>query len=316
MKYICAQPDELYYAWQVEVMLNNFLSVGIINKDIHVVVGINKNIGEWWYKLIQKYGEVGFYFYEDTRESKKYPPSIQPHILNKHWERFPWLYFENIFYHDCDIVFTKVPIFSYLLKDNCWYFSDTISYIGYDYIISKGTEVYKGMCKVMNIHEDIPKQNRFDSGGAQHIMKKVTSSFWKRVETKSEDMYEYLSSTDSDIQKWTAGMWALLWTGWYWGYKIKINHGLNFSMATDTWPKWNKNCIYHNAGVVQEHKGKLFIKEDFRSILPYGSSNIYDKQFCSHYYFNEIMKTGEKTCLNLKKSNYDDLLNEVKSIFL
>lgn len=316
MKFICAQPDEIYYAWQIEVMLDNFLSVGISEHDIHIIVGINKNIGEWWYKLIKKYNNIGFYFYEDTRESKKYPPSIQPHLLSKHWERFPILYKENIFYHDCDIVFTNIPKFDNLIKDNCWYLSDTTSYIGYDYVISKGNDIYKRMCEILNISETIPFKNKNHSGGAQHIIKNVTSSFWKRVEHKSEDLYEYLFSIDSDIQKWTAGMWAFLWTAWYWGYKTRISPLLNFSMATDTWPKWKKNLIYHNAGAIEEHRGVLFIKEDFRASLPFCMSNMYDKQFCSHLYFNKILETGKTSCLISNKSNYDDLLNDVKSIFI
>ena len=137
MIYISAQPDELYYAWQVEVMLDNFISVGISGNDIHIVVGINKHIGEYWYKLIEKYIDVKFFFYTDTRKDRSYVPSIRPHILCKHWIRFPELKTKSIFYHDCDILFTRKPEFEKFLKDRIWYVSDARSYLSSEYIFSQ-----------------------------------------------------------------------------------------------------------------------------------------------------------------------------------
>jgi len=39
MIYLSAQPDSLYFAWQVEVMLENFIEKGIDQNKIHIVVG-------------------------------------------------------------------------------------------------------------------------------------------------------------------------------------------------------------------------------------------------------------------------------------
>jgi len=316
IKYISASPDELYFAWQVEVMLDNFINMSVPARDIQIVIGINKHIGEWWFKLIEKYKEVGFYFYEDTRDYKKYPPSIRPHILYKHWERFPWLQLHPIFYHDCDIVFTRKLNFEKLLKDEIWYLSDTKSYIDSNYIDSKSNNILQQMCKIMNLRVCDILNRDYTAGGAQYIMKNVFSSFWKRVQYKSEKLYEYLSSIDSDIQKWTSDMWALLWSAWYYGFPTNIVSDLSFSMATDTRPKWNKNPIYHNAGAVEEHKGKLFIKNDHRIELPYIDHNPYDKQFCSSKYFDLVIETGKNSCLKKQPPDIDKMLNEVKSIFI
>lgn len=316
LKFISAQPDELYYAWQVEVMLDNFLSIGISGEDIHIVIGIQKNIGEWWYKMIEKYPSVGFYFYNDTRETKIYPPSIRPHILNKHWDRFAYLYNSPIFYHDCDMLFTRKPDFSKLIKGDTWYLSDAKSYIGYDYILSKGNDVFYKMLSILNLNQYVVRNNDKSAGGAQYLMKNVTSSFWKRVEDKSVELYDFFNSIDSDIQKWTSDMWALLWSAWYYKYDTKIDSYLNFSMATDTWPKWDKNLIYHNAGAVREHEGKLFIKDKFRGSLPYSDSTQYDSQFCSYRYHQQIIKTGENSCLKPKEIDMNVLLESVKSIFI
>ena len=37
LRYVCAQPSTLYYAWQVEVMINNFITMGINANQIDVV---------------------------------------------------------------------------------------------------------------------------------------------------------------------------------------------------------------------------------------------------------------------------------------
>ena len=297
-------------------MLDNFLSVGIDPNDIHVVVGIQKHIGLWWNKLIEKYEGVQFFFYRDLRRRKKYSPSIRPHILSEHWYRFPELEKDTIFYHDCDILFTRSPNFGNLLTDNIWYLSDTRSYIGAEYVKSKGKHIFESMCSILGIDKSIPEINEEVSGGAQHILKHVSSIFWKDVEYYSEELYQYLSSIDSDIQKWTSDMWALLWTAWKYGYETKIDSYLDFSMATDTWPKWNNKLIYHNAGAVPEHEGILFRKDSYRDKLPYSEKNPYDKQFCSKIYFDHVIETGKNCCLKEEEPDLQNLIDQCKSIFI
>lgn len=316
VKYICAQPDELYFAWQVEVMLDNFLSVGINPSDIHIVVGINKHIGEWWHKMIEKFTGVGFFFYQDDRERNGYPPSIRPYILFKHFSRYEELNNTPIFYHDCDILFTRKPDFYRFLNDDIWYMSDTISYIGAGYIRSKGKEIYDWMIDIMDIDPKLPILNESSSGGAQYLMKNVKWDFWFCVYIQSENLYKYLSSIDSDIQKWTSDMWALLWGAWGSGYQTKIDPYFNFSMATDTWPKWDKNLIYHNAGAVKEHDGKLFIKDQYRHKLPYDQENVYDRQFCSYLYAERVIQSGKTSCLIEKQPDLQELVDQYKSIFI
>ena len=44
MKYICAQPATLYYAWQIDTMLFSFVNVGINLEDVHIVCAIHGDI--------------------------------------------------------------------------------------------------------------------------------------------------------------------------------------------------------------------------------------------------------------------------------
>ena len=65
--YVSAQPATLYYAWQVEVMVNNFLKHGVPPETIHIVTAINKDVPIEWLKLQDKFREVTFAFYQDMR---------------------------------------------------------------------------------------------------------------------------------------------------------------------------------------------------------------------------------------------------------
>jgi hypothetical protein len=67
LRFICAQPTSLFYAWQVEVLVNNFIDMGINPNNIDIVSWkINGVIPVEWVKLTQKY-PVNFHFYNDTR---------------------------------------------------------------------------------------------------------------------------------------------------------------------------------------------------------------------------------------------------------
>jgi len=197
LRYICAQPRLVYYAWQVEVMINNFIKKGINPNNIDIVVAWNPNDDtskpetiEMWNKLSSYYNTVRFFFYKDTREQPiRYISSIRPNVLKQHFKAHPELQYEAIFYHDCDIAFTKNPDFSKFLDDDIWYLSNTNSYINYDYIISKGQDVYDKMCEIIKMPKMIPKLMNDNSGGAQYLLKNVDWQFWDKVESDSEKLY-------------------------------------------------------------------------------------------------------------------------------
>jgi len=310
LRYICVQPRLLYYAWQVEVMINNFIKHGINPNNIDILVAWNPNdltasVGVWD-ELISYYRSVRFFFYQDTRQHPiHYISSIRPNILKQHFKAHPQLKSEAIFYHDCDIVFTKTPNWNRFLNDNIWYLSNTNSYINYDYIKSKEHNVYEKMCEIVGINPIIPKLMNSNSGGAQYIMKNVNASFWEKVEKDSEQLFyqitqlnNQIKSTKSDyheLQIWCADMWAVLWNGWLLGNETKVVPEMDFSWATDHKHRWEETTIFHNAGVV-EH-GDMFMKGKFTNSLPYNIKNTFDPQYCSYNYVNEIIETASKSCL-------------------
>jgi hypothetical protein len=303
MKFICVQPAIDYYTWQVEVVINNFMKNGVNPNDIEIVCAHYGTISDKWKKLAEHYNYVRFFFYKDERPGKHYISSVRPHILHQHWLRYPELEQETVFYHDCDIILSKPADFQDLLNDDICYVSDTVSYIGANYIRSKGEKYLDLMTGLVGIDKDYVISQEKDSGGAQYILKNIPAEFWEKVYTDSESLYYNVNRMIADdkpahaIQIWCADMWAVLWNLWVFGKETQVTSLMSFSWGTSNIQQWDKHPIYHNAGVVND-AAKLFFKGKYQRDLPY-NINIedYNKDFCSIKYVEEILKTKEVSCL-------------------
>lgn len=310
IKYICAQPANTYYLWQVEVMINNFLKHGINPADIHILLGIyNDNIPYDWQVLKEHYKEVGFYFYNDTRTNSVYIPSIYFHLLSKHLTEHPALQDAVLFTHDSDTILLKKLEIPELLHGETWFCSDTHSYLDYKYIQSKGNDIYLKMCEIVGIDPLIPKIMGRNIGGAQYIVKNTTPEFWDKVERDSVALYQYFCEIephyvkkhdgDYPIQKWTAGMWSYIWNGWLAGNEIHTTPKLDFCWSTDPIKRSENKYILHNAGVTNRHSG-MFYKGEYTQRLPYNESLQIEQHICSSIYWNEICETAKVSPLTNK----------------
>jgi hypothetical protein len=309
LRYISAQPATPYYVWQVETMINNFISMGINPNNIDIVCWKqNGIIPEDWSKLANHY-PCRFLFYDDTRETKHYISSIRPNILKQHWHKFPELKDEIIFYHDSDIMFTKPPsqwITNEMIEDNKWYGSDTRWYIGHNYILSKGKDILQTMCDIMKLEPEFIKERELNSIGAQYLMKGIDNNFWHQVEIDSEKLFKDITELNNQkllvdpkyhtLQIWCSDMWSVLWNGWKLGYETITHSNFDFSWATSSHDDYNKMNIMHNAGVTNDSSG-LFYKANWMNSLPYNVAPEPTKETSSWYYWNEIQKTAKKSIL-------------------
>jgi len=309
LRFVSAQPAIPYYTWQVEVMLNNFLEMGVNLNNVDVVCWKEDGtIPEAWSKLANNYA-ARFFFYDDTRVTKHYISSIRPNILKQHWEQHPYLKDETIFYHDCDIIFTK-PISEWIteemINDNKWYGSDTRWYISHNYIKSKGEDVLDLMCDIVGIDKKLVEANELNSIGAQYIMKGISYYFWDRVEKECEILFKDVSQlngkkkqsepTHHELQIWCADMWAVLWNGWKMGYETICDDRLQFSWGTSLKDEYEKFNIMHNAGITDSKSGK-FYKAEYMNTLPYLAELDIKEDTASWYYWQWVKKTGEKSVL-------------------
>ena len=306
LRYICAQPTSLFYAWQVEIVINNFMDMGINPNNIDIVCWkINNVIPVEWVKLTQKY-PARFFFYDDTRETKHYISSIRPNILKQHFTEHPELEGEAIFYHDCDIVFTKPVDWKQFLQDDKWYGSDTRWYIAHSYIVSKGQDVIDEMCKIVDIEESVVKDNELNSIGAQYLMKGINAKFWENVERDCERLYKDITTLNNkkksadpshhELQIWCADMWAVLWNGWKLGKETVCHPDLEFAWGTSTEEDYNKLNILHNAGVVTSADG-LFYKAEWMNQLPYNRNLNIKEGTASRKYYEIIQQVEKKSVL-------------------
>ena len=307
MKFLSAQPAILYYSWQVEVMIHNFIEKNINPNDIHIVCYIiNNDIPIEWVKLKNHYKEVNFYFYNDTRETKYYISSIRPNILKQHFKKYPELSKEVIFYHDCDILITKTIDWEKFTQDEIFYGSDTKSYVGYNYIKSKGDDVLNKMFEIINIDETIVKLNQNNTIGAQYILKNIDYKFWENIEYNSERLYKEITDLNRvkkqdnpnyhELQIWCSDMWSLLWEIWKNNKETKISDDLSFSWGSSNENEYNRHNIFHNAGVTTSKDG-LFYKAEYINKLPYNLNLSIKEGTASKKYYEAIQKTEKISCL-------------------
>ncbi|KGE16125.1 hypothetical protein [Sphingobacterium deserti] len=319
--FISAQPDTPYFVWQIELQLFNFRSFGIIRNNIHVlfafdaVAGPSRDV----LKLSELYaGWARFYFYEDSRSTPKYISSIRPHIIAKHFYHNPDLSKRILFYHDSDVLFSRLPTFKpEEINSPVCYVSDTSSYFGTSHIKKAGGDVLLGkMCEIVGLDKQMLEQEDENTGGAQYIIKAVDVNFWRKVEADSEALYCLLRDANldlwkgrypskrerkgevNDIQPWCADMWAILWNLWIIGKKVEIHQELKFTWPYSPIEDWYKSPIQPYAGVTSEEQ-LSFKKNNYLHFPPWYDGML--KQIPSTNCSYEIVKQIEKVRLALDK---------------
>jgi len=209
--------------------------------------------------------------------------------------------------------------------------SDTISYIGYEYIkicseryrnkyrYLKELDLFYKMCQVIDIEPELVKSNQRNSGGAQYLLKNIDSMFWRECEDMCVKLYDFLCdyekhyTIDHHIQKWTTDMWVVLWNYWKIGGVTAIHPELNFSWATGTVNDYNKLNIFHLAGVTGANCKDKFNKGKFSKQLVFDAylkdPTLFDhinKTNATHEYANVIKEYTNNVYAaeyNLKKIN-------------
>lgn len=314
--YLCAQPATHYYAWQVDTMLLSFKeNGGMPLENVHIVSALltNNEPHPWFEKVRKKWEAEGviFSYYDDTRPTKHYVSSIRPHILEKHWKAFPWLETKTIMYHDCDIaLFKPMPLAEKIgpgLEKTC-FLSDTICYIGAEYIESKGHGLLEEMCEIAGLEPNFVRLRESESGGAQYLLKPgIDAQFWVETYELGEELFEKITARVAEIQKeepdwhslqiWCADMWAILWQLWKRGYSTPCAKDLDFTWATFAWG--HDHSIYHNAGIVKEEidvDGHVhpFYKAFYMDRSPILAPKP-DKKWVSSWYYKLMRRAWEET---------------------
>ncbi|GGP17239.1 hypothetical protein [Oceanobacillus neutriphilus] len=266
MKYILCQPATNRFKWELDVCLTNLKAHGIKN----IVLLFQK-----WDDAIpvyfkNKYG-VETHVYEDSRDDKSYIPSIKPYLWWKYLEEDASREKGKYFYMDSDVIFREKLDFRKLpVKNDVWYCSDCNGYLSLDYIrqCKNGETVLREMASIVCVTVESLETINHNSGGAQWLIKNPSVEYWKKVYEDSNKIWKYFENLDSNIQKWTAEMWAQLWNMMYFNIGAKVSNEMEFCWATDPLERWHRTKIMHNAGATEKDKD-LFFKGKYIDTSPF-----------------------------------------------
>jgi hypothetical protein len=307
MIFMSAQPHDEYFVWQVEAQIVNFREHGISNK-MHVLVWYPQVLNTSWKSLQSKYPEVNFFFYKDQGANiGLYIPIIRPHILKKHFYTYNKDLKVPVFYHDADIIFRKLPNFARMCIGDVVYESDTVSYVGAQYLRYKAREagleedfVLNELADLVSLDKHIIILNNSNSGGAQYLLKGIDYRFWEEVEHDCLKIRDYLMNTinkkyfpseSAGYQSWCSDMWAVNFNLWKRGIPTAVTPELAFSWATDELKTYEEKNIFHNAGVVPSMRNKIFYKGDYTNRSPLGQDFSHlDKKYAGYKYSELLTK--------------------------
>ena len=335
LKFICAQPDDVYYTWQVHLWVESLRKLNYSDKAIVLIFTPKfREKSVKWQKIVDLYPETEFVFYKDeenivSQKLSVYIPILRPYCLMRYFKDNPEMKNHAVFYCDSDIVFTEKLDIEKYINDDVNYLSDTNSYINARYFDSKTRDVlpekleeYKARdilneaASFVGISREICESNNLNSGGAQYLLKNIDWIFWERmiIDTLYIRVHlmnvnkEFFASEDRGFQSWCSDMWALLWQLWKREQETKIVPELNFAWSTDLITRLETTAILHNAGIVGDqmgnypafYKGKYHMGKD-----PFKDEHLYDvyeneesKKHCTHHYVTQLIELKNKYNLN------------------
>ena len=336
LRFICAQPDDTYYTWQVHLWLESLKKLGHSDKaTILVYTPGFREKNTKWDQIVNLYPESEFVFYKDEENAITnylgiYIPILRPYCLTRYFSDNPDMQDKAVFYCDSDVIFTENFNVDKYIDDDVNYLSDTNSYINASYFDSKIKDVlpdrldrYKErdilgeLAEKVGISREIAEANNEHSGGAQYLLKNVNAEFWSRVTTSCIIIRtelqavnkEFFESENKGFQSWCADMWAVLWNLWRNEAETKNIPELEFSWSSDQIDKLQRTGILHNAGITDQNMGGAY-PAFYKGSYHMGKDPFEDphlqvvlnsevtKKYCNHYYASQLMELKEKYNLN------------------
>lgn len=260
MKYLFAQPAKKRFAWELRTAIKSLLDLGVKKSDI--VLLFAKEDGA----VVAEFSDYDVHVYEDNRFDKSYIPSIRPYLWWKYLAEDETREEESFVYLDSDTVILDLSAFKVPVTKSRWYCSDTTGYIGYHYIqsVSNAKETFDVMTDAIKVPKEWIEATDKNSGGAQWVIKNPKAGYWHDVYVNAIVLYKAIEPLDTSLQKWTAEMWAQLWTMYHYGISPKVNEKLDFAWSIDE--ELGEKKIIHNAAVTEDMG--LFFKGHYMDTPP------------------------------------------------
>lgn len=335
LKFLCVQPDDSYFTWQVHLWLESLKKLGHLDKAIVLVFTPSfRECNNHWQKIVDLYPEAEFAFYKDEEDTVSqslgvYIPVLRPYTLMRYFQDHPEMKEKTIMYCDCDVVFTDKFNIDQYINDDVHYLSDTNSYINASYFDSKEKDVllhkleeYKQRdilqetTNLCGVTRQIAEKYNEHSGGAQYLLKNIDAEFWKHVmgdciSIRTHLMQvnrEFFESEDRGYQSWCADMFSVLYNLWRVGGVTKVVPEMEFSWASDPIEKVERLGIFHNAGMIGDTMGDIptFYKGKYHSgtdpftdphmMIVYTDER--SKTLGTHFYVSKLIELKQNYNLN------------------
>lgn len=267
MKLILAQPAIPRFQWELAVLLTNVRQF----TDLEVVLLFTEH--DFTVPAYFRNQGYSVFTFTDTREDLSYIPSVRPWLLWQYFRQHPEAEAESYFYIDSDIVFREWVHFATLpFSEKTIVGSDCSGYLSYDYILQtqKGPEIAAKMAEICGI--TVEQMKGVPGIGAHLLLQKFSADFWERCYYDSNKIHHYFEGLDSNIQKWTAEMWAQLWGFVREGRQIEASSELDFCLPTDSLERYEQVKILHNAGITADKSHDHFFKGQYVNYSPFGKN--------------------------------------------
>lgn len=287
MKVITAVPAIKRFFWEVEVLLTNLKEVA---PNVQVVVIFDDNDPLEVERLQAKYPQAEMYIYDTKDYVEIYHPARQLYLFYRYFNEDETRENDLYLQVDTDIIFREFPKIPKITGKKALG-GDCSGYIDYDYLITRqnGGIIIKGFADILNIDTEVIRDT--PGIGAQYLINKPTAQLYWHMWQDSLNYYHFLERIESDIQRFTAGMWSQLYNLAKFGWEVSIYKELSHCSPTDNIEMWNHRNVLHNAGVVGVGAAGLFYKSQYINTAPfYDNLSWVRKDRCSIKYVEAINK--------------------------
>ncbi len=293
-RFVSAQPDTPWFVWQCHVYVHNLLNLGVPAERLTALFALEPgaNPTPELAALQRRFTDVGIEMFVDERDERgrRYPPSIQPHLIERWLRANPARVDEPTLFHDSDVAFRWLPDFDAMLRAHpgACLLSDSDRYIGFDYLhrvceqiqAERDTlpedDLIERMAAVVGLDAAIVRDHRGEAGGAQYLLTGIGPDVWSKIYDDSLAMRELFDDYVTEhglrrdpadyLQVWTAGMWAYLWNLWAAGYKTTVHTDLAFLFGAADLD--DASPILHIAGKTEPQQSGRFDKVDWHGLNP------------------------------------------------
>lgn len=310
LHFISCVEDSPRFVWESIVQLFNMRKYGY-SKDFRIIVYHSKELSKEWENIEKMFPETKFFYYSDDKGLVQklmtnyfYTPIHRLCSLQRHFQEYPELSKDAIFYLDSDVIFLQQPDIERYVQDEINYLSDTKTYLNLAYLDSKIKDVKEdkkeeyervdivGKAALLaGLNREILEKNNDSTGGAQYILKNVTPQFFSdcidiclniRMHFLVANQYFFPGNPgkereDRGIQSWTADMWAIQWNLWRKELPSVTPKFMDFAWSTDKIENIQRDkphvFMLHNAGIVSDakiretHNQKTVKDEDNKPVM-------------------------------------------------